>query len=307
MDQFRAMSIFRRVAERGSFSAASADLGLARGAASAVVAQLERRLGVQLIERTTRSLRLTDDGRAYLDRAIQILDELHALEDDVGSAERKPRGRLRVQIPAGLARLVVAPALPGFFEAYPEVELELLSRNGVPDFVGERIDAAIVVGELPDIDITCRVIGSIPFVTVAAPSYLERAGIPATPADLGAHECLPFLSSVTYEKLPWRFRVPEGEITVQVRGPATFESNETAVAAAVKGLGIMQLASYLVYHPVRDGQLSPILETFRPSSATMRLVQPRHRFKPRKLRVFEDFLMELNVTTRRKWGVAEVR
>ena len=164
-----------------------------------------------------------------------------------------------------------------------------------------------MVGELPDIDITCRVIGSIPFVTVAAPSYLERAGIPATPADLGAHECLPFLSSVTYEKLPWRFRVPEGEITVQVRGPATFESNETAVAAAVKGLGIMQLASYLVYHPVRDGQLSPILETFRPSSATMRLVQPRHRFKPRKLRVFEDFLMELNVTTRRKWGVAEVR
>ena len=145
VDHFRAMSIFRRVAERGSFSAASTDLGLARGAASAIVAQLEERLGVQLIERTTRSLRLTEDGKAYLERAITIIDEVQALEDEVGAAERQPRGRLRVQIPAGLARLVVAPALPDFFEAYPEVELEIISRNGVPDFIGERIDAAIVV------------------------------------------------------------------------------------------------------------------------------------------------------------------
>lgn len=306
VDHFRAMSIFRRVAERGSFSAASTDLGLARGAASAIVAQLEERLGVQLIERTTRSLRLTEDGKAYLERAITIIDEVQALEDEVGAAERQPRGRLRVQIPAGLARLVVAPALPDFFEAYPEVELEIISRNGVPDFIGERIDAAIVVGELPELDIAVRTIGRIPYLTVASPLYLERHGIPATPADLASHNCVALLSSVTRELLPWRFRLPEGEMTLHIEGRACFESSEAAVAAAMRGLGILQLASYLVYQPVRDGHLCPVLETFRPASATMRIVHPRHRFKPRKLRVFEEFLTCLNETTRKKWGVHQV-
>ena len=156
MDQLRAMRVFLRVAERGSLSAASTDMGLARGAASAIVAELERYLGVQLIERTTRSLRLTDDGLYYRDRARAIVAEVESLEDEVGSAERQPRGRLCVQIPAGLARLVVAPALPRFIEAFPDIRLEIFTRNAVPDFVGEEIDAAVVVGQVPVLDIVAR-------------------------------------------------------------------------------------------------------------------------------------------------------
>lgn len=306
MDQLRAMSIFRRVAERGSFTAASADLGLARGAASAIVGQLEQRLGVQLIERTTRRLRLTEDGRHFFERACRILEDVSILEDEIGSAEREPRGRLRIQIPGGLARLVVAPALPGFLEANPQVELEILSRNGVPDFVGDQIDAAIVVGPLPELDIVARHIGRIPYLTVAAPCYLERQGIPATPDDLGDHCCIRRISTATALAIPWRFRMPEGEVGLDVAGRAAFESPEAAVAGAIRGLGILQLASYLVYQDVKDGRLVPILEAFRPSPLDMRIVHPRHRLKPRKLRAFEEFLVELNVTTRRRWGVSVI-
>ena len=144
MDQLKAMKVFQRVAERGSLTAASLDLGLSRGGASAVVAELEKYLGVQLIERTTRSLRLTEDGQYYLEKARAITEAVANLEDEVGSAERQPRGRLRVQIPAGLAALAVAPALPEFLAAYPQVDLEILSRDGVPDFVGDEQREALV-------------------------------------------------------------------------------------------------------------------------------------------------------------------
>lgn len=306
MDILRAMSVFRRVADRGSLSAASADMGLARGAASAIVSQLEERLGVQLLERTTRRLRLTEDGHRYLERAARILDEVSELEEDVGAAEREPRGRLRIQIPTGLGRLVLAPELPRFFTAYPQIELELLSRNGVPDFVGEQIDAAVVLGELPIRDLAVRKVGMVPCLTAAAPSYLERFGTPATPQDLADHACLAVLSTITAAPIRWRFRQGREETAMDVRGPVRFESPEAAVAAAARGLGIVQLASYLVFEQVRRGHLVPILTACPPSPLAMRIVHPPNRYKPKKLRVFEEFIAELDRQTRRDWGVKSI-
>lgn len=306
MDQLRAMMVYRRVADRGSFTAASADLGLARGAASAIVAQLEKRLGVQLIERTTRQLRLTEDGQHFLERASQILDELRELEEEVGSAERHPRGRLRVQMPPGLARLIVAPALPEFYAAYPDVKLELLTRNGVPDFVGGNIDAAIVLGDLPELDISTRTIGRIPSITVAAPAYLAERGSPATPDDLINHECIGLLSTGPVALLPWRFSLPDGDLWYPIDGRLAFEGSDPAVVAAVRGLGILQLASYLVFEQVRGGKLVTILDTFRPKAQNLSIVHPRHRLKPRKLRVFEEFLARLEPATRNRWGVEQI-
>lgn len=306
MDQIRAMRVFMRVADRGSLSAASADLGLARGAASAIVSDLERYLGVQLIERTTRSLRLTDDGLHYLDRARAIVADVESLEDEVGGAERQPRGRLRVQVPAGLARLVVAPALPRFVEAYPEIALEVLTRNSLPDFVTERIDAAVVVGRIPVLDIVARPVGRIPYMTVASPAYLERNGMPSSVDGLERHACIPVLSSATGRTVKWRFRADGANVTFEARGPLAFESAEAAVAAAVRGGGILQLASYLVYAEIRSGRLIPVLDDCRPKADPIYVVHKKHRLKPKKLRVFEDFLIELDAMTRRKWQVTAV-
>jgi len=303
MDQLRAMRIFVRVAERGSLSAASVDLGLARGAASAIMSDLERYLGVQLLERSTRSLRLTDDGRHYLERARSILADVESLEDEVGGAERQPRGRLRVQIPTGLTRLVVAPALPRFMATFPEIELEILSRNNTPDFVADEIDAAVVVGPVPVLDIVARPVGRIPHITVASPSYLQSHKAPASIEDLEEHRCIPILSTATGHSVPWRFRVEGRDIDYPCRGPLAFESAEAAVTAAARGAGILQLASYLVYDEVRSGRLVPVLEAIRPQAVRLSVVHKKHRLKPRKLRVFEEFLIDLDAATRRKWGV----
>jgi LysR family transcriptional regulator, regulator for bpeEF and oprC len=305
MDQLKAMKVFQRVAERGSLTAASLDLGLSRGGASAVVTELEKYLGVQLIERTTRSLRLTEDGLYYLEKTRAITEAVANLEDEVGSAERQPRGRLRVQIPAGLAALAVAPALPDFLAAYPHVDLEILSRDGVPDFVGDQIDAAVLVGALPALDIVARPLGRIPLMTVASPDYLASHGAPASAEELSRHQCIPIISSISGRAVPWRFRVDGEEISVPVNGRVAFETAAAAVIAARRGAGILQLASYLVFNEVRAGTLVPVLDTIRPGSSEMFLAHPRHRLKPKKLKVFEKFLVELNPKTREKWGVRQ--
>lgn len=307
MDQLRAMRVFLRVAERGSLTAASLELGMARGAASTIVSDLEKHLGVQLLERTTRSLRLTEDGRHYLERARLILDDIDSLEDELGDARRRPRGRLRVQIPSGLARLVVAPALPRFREAWPEIELEILSRNSVPDFVASAIDAAVVVDDIPMLDIVARPVGKVPYLTVAAPAYLERHGVPTAPAQLDRHDCIPILSTATGLPIPWRFSARGQTTTHPVRGALAFEAAEAAVETAVLGGGILQLASYLVYREVRSGRLVPLLETFNPPARQIHVVHKKHRLKPRKLRVFEEFLIELDAATRRRWKVKAIR
>ena len=305
MDQIRAMKVFMRVAERGSLSAASLDLGLSRGGASAIVTELEKYLGVQLIERTTRSLRLTEDGQHYLEKARGITEAVANLEDEVGSAERQPRGRLRVQIPAGLAALALAPAVADFLAAYPLVDLEILSRDGVPDFVGDQIDAAVLIGAPPEIDIVARPLGRVPLMTVAAPSYLEKNGSPASAEELAQHCCIPIISSISGRAVPWRFRVNGEETSLAVHGRVAFETAAAAVIAARRGTGIIQLASYLVYSDVRAGNLVPVLEAIRPGSSEMYLAHPRHRLKPKKLKVFEQFLIELNPKTREKWGVRQ--
>jgi len=306
MDHLRAMRLFVRVAELGSLTAASTDLGFARGAASATVADLERHLGVQLLERTTRRMRLTEDGARYLERARRIIADVEDLEDEIGAAERSPRGLLRVQLPPGIARIIVAPALPGFLAAHPEIELEILSRTDTPDFVGQRLDAAVLLGPLPELDIVARPIGQLPSLTVAAPAYLERAGRPAHPDHLSSHACIPILSSRTGQPQPWRFRIDGRDTTFAVRGRLAFEAAESAVAAARSGAGILQLASYLIFEDVRTGRLVPVLEAFRAAGLPAHIAHPRHRLKPRRLKVFEDFLIGLNQTLRRRWNIRDL-
>ena len=305
MDHVRSMRVFLRVTELGSLTAASTDLGLARGAASAIVADLERYLGVQLLERTTRKIRLTEEGRQYVDRARGILADIAELEDEIGQSERRPHGLLRVQIPPGLTRIVVAPALPRFLADYPQIEVQILSRSDLPDFVGLRLDAALVVGPMPELDVVARPLGHLPAMTVASPAYLERRGTPRVPADLAAHDCVRTISTVTGSPVVWRFREGDRDVRVGLPGPLAFESPEAAVAAVRSGAGILQIGSYLVYDDIRAGRLVSVLDDFRPEGPTLQIVHPRHRRKPRRLKVFEDFLADLNLQVRARWNIRD--
>lgn len=307
MDHLRAMRLFLRVSELGSLTAASTDLGLARGAASAIVADLERYLGVQLLERTTRKIRLTEEGSRYIERARGILDDIADLEDEVGQAERRPHGLLRVQIPPGITRVVVAPALPRFVAQYPEIEVQILSRSDLPDFVGLRLDAALVVGPMPELDVVSRSLGHLPALTVAAPTYLETRGVPQAPCDIDAHSCIRTISTATGNPVVWRFRQDGKDMRMAVPGPLAFESPEAAVAAARRGGGILQIASYLVYDDIRAGTLVTVLDDYRPEGPTLQIVHPRHRRKPRRLKLFEDFLADLNQRVRTRWNIRDTK
>ncbi|SOE17523.1 LysR family transcriptional regulator [Hoeflea halophila] len=306
MDHLKAMKVFQRIAERGSLSAASLDLGLSRGGASAVLSELEAYLGVQLIERTTRRLRLTEDGRHYLERSRSITEAVQILEDEIGAAERQPRGRLRVQIPSGLTAMALAPAVNSFMETYPHIELDILSGDAVPDFIGQQIDAAVIIGSVPEADIVARPLGRIPSTTAAAPRYIERHGVPATVADLSRHRCVAAIIPGSGQRAPWRFHIAGKDAQLRVDGRLAFESPMAAVAAAVWGAGIVQFASYLLYSDIRAGRLVEVLEDARPRGVGLHLVHPRHRLKPKKLKIFEQFLRQLDVETRQKWRIKAV-
>lgn len=307
MNQIRAMRVFLRVSELGSLSAASADLGYSHGMASSILNELETYLGVRLLERTTRAARLTEEGALYARRAREILAQIEALEDEVGASEKRPRGVLRVQIPPGLLRLVVAPDLPRFFADWPEVHLELLARNDVPDFVADRLDAAVFVGELPDSALVARKVGQVPLITLAAPDYLARRGTPGTPADLKDHDTVGVMASATGRASPWSFEKDGVSERFVPSGPLVVEEVGAAVTAATGGLGIVQLASYLAFGEVRSGRLVPVLDDWRPGAFEVRLVLPPGGLRPRKLRAFEDFLVGASQRFRKRWGIREIR
>jgi LysR family transcriptional regulator for bpeEF and oprC len=306
MNQIRAMRVFLRVAELGSLTAASADLGYSRGMASSILNELEAYLGVRLVERTTRATRLTAEGAHYADRARDILAQIEALEDEVGGSEKEPVGHLRVQIPPGLLRVVLAAELPDFFRRYSGITLEILSRNALPDFMADRLDAAVFVGDMPDSSLVSRRLSLMPLITVAAPGYLARNATPATPDDLTGHALISLISSRTGLPIRWRYGRGAAAVELSPAPRLAVESADTAIAAAVGGIGIMQVTSYLVWSHVREGRLVPILDDWRPASAEARLVMPPGRHRPKKLKAFEDFLVEAGRRFRKKWRITDV-
>lgn len=278
MDQLRAMRVFVRVAERNSFTAAAADLGLSHGMASAIVKHIETRLGVELIRRTTRRMALTDAGRTYLDRARAILDEVDALEQDVGAGASSVAGDVTVQAPVAFSRLVLAPSLAGLLERHPELRLRLLARDRLPDMIAEPIDVVLYTGSLPDSSLQARSLGRFPILTVASPDYLARAGVPRTIPDLAGHQRIDIASATTGHVLDWRFRV-EGNLVLQ---PGTagvvMESSEAAIAACIGGAGVTQNISYALADPLADGRLVRLLEPWTDPGPELTLIgrrQPR--------------------------------
>ena len=297
MDQFVAMRVFTRVAERGSFAQAADELDISRAAASAHVAALEKHLGARLLNRTTRRVSLTAEGADYLRRARRILDEVHDAEETLRGARSKPQGRLRVDVPVSFGRYLLLPALPEFTRRYPAIELDIRLNDRVVDLVAERVDVALRVGPLRQTAIVARRLSQVNIVTCASPTYLADHGEPRTPDDLREHRLLG-VSPAGGGTPEWTFPPPYTSRRLKLNFGIVFNAAEAPVITAAAGLGIVHTADLIVAEYVARRELKLILEDFIVPGPPISLVYPSAGHQSAKVRVFSDFAADLM----RRWS-----
>jgi DNA-binding transcriptional LysR family regulator len=289
MDRFDAMRVFSRVVERRSFSLAAEDLGLPRSTVTDAVKGLEARLGVRLLERTTRQVSPTLDGEAYYRRCLSLIADLEDAEGAFGGA--RPKGLLRVDVHGTLARHFVMPRLPEFLAEYPDIELYLSEGDRLVDLIREGIDCVLRVGDIKDSDMIARRVAMLDEITCAGPAYIDRFGQPASIDALGGHIMVGFHSSAAGTLLPLEF-VVDGAVR-ELRLPAMVSVNgaESLVAAARLGLGLIQVPRYHVEDDLKRGTLVAVLPDCPPSPSPVSLLYPRHRQLSPRVRVFIDYVM----------------
>jgi DNA-binding transcriptional LysR family regulator len=284
---------FAAVLEEGSFTRAARRLSRDATVVSRRVSALEERLGVRLIERSTRRVAATEAGKTFLRQALAILDQLAAAESEATAhADHQPHGTLKIALPGTFGRMWVAPALPAFLDAHPRLKVELSFENRFVDLIGEGFDVAVRLGNLSDSGLVVRKVGERRRLLVAAPSYLARRGTPSVPADLKKHACLMF----TFAAHPvWNLVSTGGErVSVRAAGPLVSDDAEALVAAAVGGMGIMLTTDWLVARELADGRLVPVLSDWTlDEGGALYLVVPSNRFVPAKTRAFMEFIAGL--------------
>lgn len=290
MDRIDTMRIFARIVERGSFIRAAEDLGLPASTVTDAVKQLETRLGARLLQRTTRQVRTTLDGEAYYRRCLAILDDIEEAENAFSGA--RPRGLLHVDVQGSQARHFIVPALPRFFAAYPELELYMSEGDRFVDLIREGIDCVLRTGEPRESDLIARRIALLPEVTVASAAYVIQHGLPRSWDALTGHRMIGFRSSATGGVLPLEFMV-EGALKT-VRLPATLSVNgaDTYKAAALQGLGLIQVPRYCVEEHLADGTLVECLPDTPPSPSPVYVLYPRSRQLSLRVRVFIDWVIQ---------------
>ncbi|MCF8481603.1 MAG: LysR family transcriptional regulator [Rhodospirillum sp.] len=284
------MAAFLAVASAGSLSGAARDLRLTPSAVSRIVTRVEERLGVRLVVRTTRSLRLTAEGEAYARAACRILSDLEEAEGAI-SDQGRPRGHIRVSLATAHGRLTIVPLLSEFAERYPDIVIEIQSSDEVVDILGGRADVGIRFGPLLDSPLTTRRLGETGRTVVASPAYLARAGRPERPSDLVSHNCLDF--SFPRIEPGWPFRENGRDIMLPVRGNMTANNGETLVQLATQGVGVTRVGNFHIQELLAKGALVPLLEAYNPRDREMiQAVFIGGTSMPARVRVFIDFLVE---------------
>jgi len=259
MERSGEMEVFARVVEEGGFSAAARSLDLTPSAVSKLVARLEHRLGARLLVRTTRALRLTEEGEAYHRAAQRLLQDLNEAEHAVAAGA--VRGMLRVNASVPVGTMFVAPALPAFLARYPDTSVDLSLTDDIVNLLENRTDIAIRVGNLPDSALVAKKLAQSPRIPVASPAYLERHGTPQTPADLVSHNCIGFNFRRSLAR--WVFRDGQRVFEQIVSGNAQVNNGETARQLALDGLGIARLGRFHVAEHIAAGRLVPLLQEYR--------------------------------------------
>lgn len=294
MDRLRAMEVFTRVVETGSFAAAARALRLPRASATTLIQALEARLQVKLLNRTTRRVSVTADGALFYEEAARLLRELTELETRLTRATASPRGRIRVDVPAAAGRHVIAPAMPAFVARYPELVVEIGSTDRPVDVLGEGVDCVVRGGDLHDDTLIARKLADLPVQTFAAPSYLARHGAPRDPDDLAGHVFVNFFSAKTGRVFEVDFR--RGDRAVSVHAPHAVAANDadTWLALAVAGLGLVQApCAPQVRAHVERGELEVVLRGWHAEPLPLFVLYPRARHLPARVRAFVDWIVEV--------------
>jgi DNA-binding transcriptional LysR family regulator len=290
MDRLDAMRVFTRVVERQSFTLAAEDLGLPRSTVTDAVKQVEKRLGVRLLQRTTRHVSPTLDGEAYYRRCVAILADI---EDAEGAfAGVKPKGLLRVDMHGTLARHFVLPGLPNFLRTYPDIEFYMSEGDRLVDLVREGVDCVLRVGVPQDSGMIARRVATLEEVTLASPSYIAAHGLPKHPEALSnGHRMVGFRSSGTGGLLPLEFTVASKIHNVVLPQTVCVNAAESYLAAAKLGLGLIQIPRYHAEEALKSGELLQVLEDFPPTATPVSLLYPYNRQLSPRVRLFIDWLV----------------
>lgn len=281
------------VAQTHSFTAAARQLELTPSAVSKAISRIETDLGVRLLHRTTRSIDLTPEGANFIDRCRQVLTDIDEAVDALGSNSLAPQGRLRVQVPVGIGRHVVVPALLQFSDSYPDMVIDVEVSDRMADVVLEGLDLVVTIGPPADASLVARRLCSLRYVACASPSYIEAHGEPGTPEDLMRHHCLAYVLPQTRHYRDWVFMRDGQTHVVSPSGKVNVNHAESLLNFAIAGAGIAMLSSFITAAARRSGALRTVLNDYQGIGPDLYLAYPRNRNQSARVRVFADFLEAL--------------
>ncbi len=293
MDRIELYRVFARVVDCAGFTRAADQLKLPRSTVSEAVRTLEQRLGTRLLHRTTRQVTPTQDGLLFHARCQQLIADADEAEQLFRQSPQKLSGRLKVDVPGRIGRLIIAPALPGFLQAHPQIDVELGMTDRSIDLVEDGVDCALRVGPLQDSRLVARGIGQLPLINVASPAYVERHGMPMHPSQLGMHWGVLYASPGNGRVEAWEWR-ENGILRSQpLAGRVTVNSAEAYIACCIAGLGMIQIPAYDVRAELAAGSLLEVMPGHRADPMPMHLLFPHRRHPSQRLRVFVDWLQQV--------------
>lgn len=293
MDRIDLFRTFCRVVECASFTRAADTLGLPRSSVSAAVIDLEARVGARLLHRTTRKVSPTQDGAAFYERCLRLIADVEETEGLFRQTAVGLSGKLRIDVPGRIGRLIIAPALPEFLARYPQLDIELRVTDRAVNLVEESVDCVLRVGALSDSGLVARKIGDLALINVASPAYLAAYGTPGSLGDLGAHLAVNYASPSTGRVEDWEW-IESGEVRmVPLRARATVNSAEAYIACCLAGLGLIQIPAYDVRSRLDAGELVEVMPDHRAAAMPMTLLYPHRQHLSRRLQVFADWLEAL--------------
>lgn len=287
------MQVFVRVVEANGFTRAAESLHMPKASVTTLIQQLEQRLGVKLLNRTTRHVSVTADGAAYYERCVRILADIDETEQTLGSVRRAPAGRLRVDVPASAGRRLFAPRLPEFFARYPDIRLEMGCTDRPIDLLEEGVDCVVRGGTLPDSGYVARRVGELAQITCATPAYLAQFGTPRTPQDLLEHRNVNYFSSKTGRILEFDFARKGESLAFEVPGVVAVNDGDAYFALGLTGLGIMQVPYVQAEDALARGELVQVLADWQVAPIPVHVLYPQNRHLSNKVRVFVDWVAEV--------------
>lgn len=288
MDRLQAMAVFVAIAEEESFAAAARRLGMSPPTVTRMLSTLEENLGVKLLHRTTRHVRTTDAGQRYLEDSRRILAEIDEADETAAGIHSEPRGHLAITAPVLFGKMFVTPGVVAFLEKYPKMDISALYLDRVVNLMEEGIDVGIRIGDLPDSTMNAIRVGTVRRVLCAAPSYLERWGMPTTPEELSDHRVI--AASGVSPTIEWRFRRDDSPFHIRIKPRLTVTSNDAAIEAAVAGFGVTRLISYQIAPQLLSGELKILLSEYEQAPLPVHILHREGRRASAKIRAFVDLM-----------------